>query len=184
MKLPIKWIVACANVVLFVMVSSCQVESINPTALKLERYSIVAKDFPDGWKFVGRDWSSEFGIESYSVAYGVPSKEGIGFRQTIELLTNLPSAQNEYSKQETKWFSTTEKWEGTDFSPLNSEDDYRFECVQIFMDKSIASCSFLQRHNHMVVIILVNVDGEAITFSQLNEILRVLDERLNLITLE
>ena len=184
MNLINKWIFVGIYAVLFVVLSSCQAEPIKPASLKLERYSVTAKDFPDGWKFVGEDWSSGSNTERYSVSYGAPSKDGIGLNQTIQLYTSLSMAQDEYSNQEKEWFSTTEKWEGTEFSPLDSEDDFKYECVQIFMDKSIVSCSFLQRHNEIVVIILVNVDGELITFAQLNEILRVLDERLNVIALE
>lgn len=184
MNLLNKWILAGINAVLFMTLISCQAEPIKPASLRLERYAVTAKDFPDGWKFVGEDWSSGTDIERYSVSYGAPSKDGIGLNQTIQLYASISAAQDEYSSQEKEWFSTTKKWEGTEFTPVNSKDDYRYECVQIFMDKSIVSCGFLQRHNEIVVIILINVDGELITFAQLNEILRVLDERLNLIALE
>lgn len=184
MNLLNKWIFAGINVVLFMTLTSCQSEPIKPASLRLERYAVTAKDFPDGWKFVGEDWSSVIDTERYSVSYGAPSKDGIGLNQTIQLYASISAAQDEYSTQENEWFSTTKKWEGAEFTPVNSKDDYRYECVQIFMDKSIVSCSFLQRHNEIVILILVNVDGELITFAQLNEILRVLDERLNLIALE
>ena len=179
-----KWISIGINALLLTILLACQAEPIKPVSLRLERYAVTAKDFPDGWKFVGEDWSSGTDTERYSVSYGAPSKDGIGLNQTIQLYTSIAAAQNEYSNQEKEWFSTTKKWEGADFSPLSSEDEYRYECVQIFMDRSIVSCRFLQRHNQIVVLILVNVDGELITFTQLNEILRTLDERLNLISLE
>lgn len=179
-----KWTITGIYTVLLMMFTSCQAEPIKPASLRLERYAVTATDFPDGWKFVGEDWSSGTDTERYSVSYGAPAKDGIGLNQTLQLYTSLSAAQNEYLNQEKEWFSTTKKWEGAEFAPLNSDDDYRYECVQIFMDKSIVSCSFLQRHNEIVVIILVNVDGKLIAFSQLNEILRVLDERLNLIALD
>ncbi len=184
MKFLNKLVVVGVNAVLLLILSACQAEPIKPASLRLERYAVTAKDFPKGWKFVGEDWSSGTDTERYSVSYGTPAKDGIGLNQTLQLHTSLSAAQNEYLNQEKEWFSTTKKWEGAEFSPLSAEDEYRYECVQIFMDRSIVSCSFLQRHNEIVVIILVNVDGELITFAQLNEILRVLDERLNIISLE
>jgi len=169
---------------LLFLASACKTETISQTELKLERYAVTTKDFPKGWAFVGEDWNSESGKESYSTNYSVPNKDPIGFGQTIAIYPDQARAQNGYLEWEKKWFSVGEKWPGTEFTPQDSNDEYRYECIQIFLDKSIISCTFLQKHNELVVLILVNIDGKEITFSQFNEVLRVLDERLNNVTLD
>jgi hypothetical protein len=95
MKLPNKWVGVGINAVLLLILSACQAEPIKPASLRLERYAVMAKDFPDGWKFVGEDWSSGTDTERYSVSYGAPSKDGIGLNQTIQLYTGIAAAQNE-----------------------------------------------------------------------------------------
>ncbi len=184
MKTFFSHIVSGTSMILLLLISSCQTETISQTELKLERYAANAKDFPKGWAFIGEDWNSEFGKESYSANYGVPNKDPIGFGQTIAIYPDQVGAQNGYLEWEKKWFSVGEKWPGTEFTPQDPNDEYRYECVQIFLDKSIISCTFLQKHNELVVLILINIDDQAITFSQFNEILRVLDERLNKVTLD
>jgi len=164
--------------------SSCQTGVISQTELKLERYAATTKDFPKGWAFVSEDWGSESGKKSYSATYGVPNKDIIGFGETIAIYPDQERAQNAYLELEEKWFSVGEKWPGTEFTPLDSNDKYRYECIQIFLDKSIISCRFLQKHNELVVLILVNIDDQAITISQFNKVLRVLDDRLNKVTLD
>ena len=92
-------------------------------------------------------------------------------------------AQLGYSEQEKEWFSEGKEWTGAEFSPLDSNDKYRYVCLQIFFDKSILSCSFLQKHNNIVMLILVNFDERLMTMSQFNDVLKVLDKRLNTVTL-
>jgi hypothetical protein len=170
--------------ILLLLTTSCQIEKISQTELKLERYAATTKDFPKGWAFVSEDWGGESGKESYSANYNVPSKNIIGFGETIVLYPDQARSQNAYLEWEKEWFSVGEKWPGTEFAPLDSNDEYRYECTQISLDKSVISCVFLQKHNELVVLILVNIDDKAMTFSQLNEVLRVLDERLNKVKLD
>lgn len=184
MKTIFRHIVIGVGIALILLTSSCGAEAISQTELKLERYAATTKDFPKGWVFNGEDWNSESGKESYSVNYSVPNKDPIGFGQTIAIYPDQAQAQNGYLEWEKEWFSVGEKWPGTEFIPQDSNDEYRYKCIQIFLDKSIVSCTFLQKHNELVVLILVNIDGKTLNLSQFNEILRVLDERLNKVSLD
>jgi hypothetical protein len=164
--------------------TSCQAEKISQTEMKLERYAVKISDLPKGWIFSGEDRNYKFDGESYLAAYGVPNSNMIRFGHTIAIYPDELQAENAYPKWEDEWFSATEKWAGTEFTPSDPKDAYRFECQQILSDKSIVSCSFLQRHKEFIVSILVTLDGKAMTLSQLNEVLRVLDERLNTVQLD
>jgi hypothetical protein len=166
---------------LLLTTSSCQTEVISPTELKLERYAATTTDFPKDWAFVGEAFSNELGNGSYSANYGVPNNNNVSFGETIVIHSDQIRAQKAYLEWEKKWFSVTKKWAGTEFNPLVPNDEYRYECLQIFSD--IVSCRFLQKHNELVVLILVNVDDKAMTLGQFNGVLRALDERLNKVKL-
>jgi hypothetical protein len=167
------------TIIFLILTAACQVEKVNQTQLKLERYAVTIHDLPEGWAFSGEDWNYEFGGESYLAGYSVPNNTMIGFGHTIAIYSDKAQAENAYPKWEGEWFKMTEKWPGTEFTPSDPNDKYRFECQQILSDKSIVSCSFLQRHNQFIVSILVTLDGKSMTLSQLNEVLQILDKRLN-----
>jgi hypothetical protein len=172
------------GILLVFLSSACQAEVISHTAQKLERYAVNTKDLPEGWAFSKEDWNIESGKDSYAAAYGVPNKDIVGLSQVIYIYPDEEQTQLAYSEQEKKWFSEGREWPGAEFTPLDTNDKYRYVCLQIFFDKSIVSCRFLQKHNNIVVLILVNVDGKSMTLMQFNEILKVLDKRLNTVTLD
>lgn len=172
------------GITIFLITSACQAEVISQTEQRLERYAPNVKDFPKGWEFVSEDWGVN-GLESYSVNYGATNKDFIGFGETITKYPDQEQAQNGYLERKEKWFDVGEEWPGTEFTPTNQNDEYQYKCLKIPMS-TFFSCRFLQRHNEIVVLILVNIDDkeEAITISQFNEILKALDERLNTVTLD
>ena len=89
-----------------------------------------------------------------------------------------------YPKWEKEEFNSTQKWIGADFIPSDPQDDYRFEGVQVLSDKSIISCSYLQRHQKFIAYVLVTFDDDIVTFAKLNNILKIIDDRLNQVILE
>ncbi|HMV96968.1 MAG TPA: hypothetical protein PKE48_11760 [Anaerolineales bacterium] len=182
MKKILKYIIFWISIIVLLITSSCQAEVVSHTSQKLERYAVSTNDLPDGWAFFSEDWSGELGEDYYAATYGIPNKDIIGLSQVIAMYPSEEQTQLGYSEREEKWFSVGEVWPGTEFTPLNSNDKYRYECVQIFSD--IVDCTFLQGHNNIVVLILVSIDGKTMTMAQFNEILRVLDERLNIVALE
>ena len=159
---------------------SCQVERISQSQLELERLSVTITDLPDGWVYSGQNWNESFGGETYTIGYGVPYNNIIRFAHTITEYSNEDQAKIGYPKWEADTFDGDwNEWEGANFVPSDPNDQYRFECLQVLSDTSVVSCRYLQRHNQIISYVLVNLDGEAMTLSQLNEILGVLDVRLN-----
>ncbi len=161
---------------------SCQGNAISQNSQKLERYALNARDLPKGWEFFSEDWSSEPGEHYYGATFGVPNRDIIGLSQVIQWYSDEEQARLGYSKYEEEWFSVGQDWPGAEFTPLDSSDKYRYACLHIFSE--ILSCTFLQRHNNIITLILVNFDDQAMTMTQFNEILKVLDTRLNTVTLD
>ena len=165
---------------------SCKAEKISQNQLKLEQLSVAITDLPDGWIYSGQDWNQNFGAEDFTIGYGIPNNNIIRFAHTMSSYSDEEQARIGYSEWEKDTFSDgfLQTWEEADFSPSDPRDQYRFECEQILSDASIFSCVYLQRHNQIISDILVNLDGKAMTFAQLNEILGVLDKRLNEVNVE
>lgn len=168
--------------IIALLLISCQGNAISQTSQKLERYAVNTRDLPKGWAFSSEDWGSESGEHYYGAAYGLPNRDIIGLSQVIRWYQDEEKAQLGYSEYEEEWFSVGQEWPGAEFTPLGTKDNYRYVCLHIFSE--ILSCRFLQRHNNIVTLILVNFDDQAMTMTQFNEILKVLDKRLNTVTLD
>jgi hypothetical protein len=79
----------------------------------------------------------------------------------------------------TKEFQALEAWSDANFIPSDLNDDYKFECQQILSDKSIISCSYLQRHKLLISDVLITFDNRFVTFADINKMLSSVDEKLN-----
>ena len=173
--------------VLFVIVSitmSCQVEKISQTQLKLARFSVKKVDLPEGWNYSGENWYQDLGGENYTVAYSVPDNPIISLAHTISAYPTEEKAKEAYPIWEDDVFSGVwHPWPDANFLPLNPDDLSRFECQQILSDTSIIGCNYLQLHGQFISYVLVNLDSKVMTFEQLNEILEILDRRLNEVSL-
>ncbi len=157
--------------------ASCNAERVSETQLRLERYAAKITDMPSGWIFSGEDWSTQFGGESYVRGYVASYSNVIRFDHHIAIYPDEATAKTVYPQWEDEWFKAMEKWPNAEFVPSDPNDEYRFECRQDF--PQVVACSYLQQHNQFIVFILVNLDGKAMTFAQMNQILGVLDKRLN-----
>lgn len=164
------------------LLMSCQGNAISQTAQKLERYALNPRDLPKGWEFFSEGWSSEPGEHYYGTTFGVPNRDIIGLSQVVEWYPDEDQARLGYSEYEEEWFSVGQEWPGAEFTPLDTKDNYRYVCLDVFTE--ILTCRFLQRHNNIVTLILVNFDDKVMNMTQFNEILKVLDTRLNTVTLD
>jgi hypothetical protein len=158
-------------------ITACQAERISQTQLKLARYSMEVNDVPQGWIFTGKDWNKEYGGESYLVAYELDNM--IGLAHTVSIYPDEESAKNAYKELETREFQVLEVWPGANFIPSDLNDDYKFECQQILSDKSIISCSYLQRHKLLISDVLITFDNDFVSFADINKMLRSVDGKLN-----
>lgn len=164
-------------IILQFFLASCQVENISENQLKLERYSLRISELPSGWIFDGENWSRQLDGDTYLVAYGVKDNISVRIGHSISLYASKDKADEAFLKWEDKWLDAVEEWAGAEFTPINAEDVFLYECQQVI--SSLLSCSFLQRHENFVIHVLVTLDNKSMTLDQFNEILKILDKRLN-----
>lgn len=171
--------------ILAILLTACNAEKISQAQLKLAQFAVKKNDLPEGWHYSGENWYQSLGGENYVRAYQVSDTPKIGFGHTISAYQIEMEAKEAYSNWENDVFSG--KWdyfEEANFVPSNPNDLYRFECQQIFSDTSIIYCSYLQQHGRFISHVSVNLDPEFMSFEQLNEILEILDKRLNEISID
>jgi hypothetical protein len=165
--------------------AACQLPDVEVRPAQITGYEVAIKDLPAGWKFKGEDWGQDFGGQSHLVAYGVDDDKIVRLTHTISIYPDEEQAKTAYPQWEDEWFKGSwQKWPEAKFTPSDSKDQYRFECLQAPFDKSLTSCNYLQRHERLISFVLVNFRENVMTFTQFNDILKAVDERLNKIELK
>jgi len=157
---------------------ACQTDSLSPIQRQLINYAIKPSDLPSGWSFQGKDWSAEFGGESYSITYQLNMY--VFITQTISIHSSEDRAKQAYKEWEDKWYKLVPFQSVTSFSPLSKIDDYRYECEQ--SNSPLKVCVYLQRHNQLISFVKINLDignSRNLTVDEINDILRILDQRLS-----
>jgi hypothetical protein len=160
---------------------ACQTEKISETQLKLARYALKIGDLPKGWKFTGKSWGNGYGDEGYTVTYEIDDHNFLS--HTISIYSNQSQAQKGYEEWNNEWFESTQPWPEAKYFPLDSKDDYKFECLRLNPESPLLSCRYLQRHNEIISFVRTSLDNTSMTFAELDKVLGVLDERVNTVTL-
>ena len=173
-----------AIVVLSLMftMAACQTEKMSQGQVKLARYTLKIDDLPKGWQFTGRSWSTDFGGDSYTVTYEIDDHNFLS--HTISMFQNETEAKKGYEEWNHEWFGITQPHPEATYSPLNPEDVYKFECVQLSPESPLFSCEYLQRHSEIISFMHANLTNTHLTFAELNKVLKILDERINTVTLD
>jgi len=172
---------------LTLFISSCQTERINQTQLQLVRYSLKITDLPKGWKFTGKDWGTDFGGESYTIAY---ERDVLVFvSNSVAIYPSEIQAEQVYKDWEDEWFYSSPKQIQLDvsFFPIDQHDEHRFECSQLYQGDPIVFCVYLQRHDKLINFVRISSDSRnkySLSFEEIYEILGVLDSRLNEVVLD
>jgi len=175
-------------VIFVVVTASCQVErlgsdTLSPSQLQLKRYSLEITDLPRDWKFSERSWGTDFGGEGYAVTYKLTDL--IHISNDTDIYSDEDQSKVGYQKWEADWFdSTTKPWPGATFTPSDQSDQYRFECLQLSPKDPLLSCAYLQQHKKIISFVLVTIDNSDFTFEELNNILGILDKRLNEVVID
>lgn len=160
---------------------SCQIgqtEEMSPLDRQLTEYALKTNDLPNGWRYSEKSWGVEFGGSGYTVIYELKADTSIFLSNTIAIYLNEEKSKLAYQQWEELWFKSTQPWPEATYSPQNQNDDYRFECLK-FPDDPILSCSYIQRHENIIGFAQINLDNKNLTFTELNDILSILDKRLN-----
>jgi hypothetical protein len=138
-------------------------------------------DLPQNFEYRNSGFEEVEGGKSFYVTYGKKSGEtGAVVSHQITIYPDIESAKRSIPTWENQLF--TKNWSQPKeslFRPGNPDDFYELKCLptQINERKS-QGCRMLQQHNNLVVLILVNIDSENISYTEFDRILEKLDARL------
>lgn len=176
-------------VLLTSLTSSCQTSRtsrISQTQMQLVQYSLEKTDLPgSGWSLEGKGWGADFGGESYGITY-IRDKH-VFVNHIVSIHSSDDRAQQAYEEWETDTFDITNLQPEQSYTPLDHDDDYRFECVQMKLTDPLMVCFYLQRHNRIISYVRISLDSRStstLTFEEINDVLSILDKRLSELVIE
>lgn len=174
-----------ASILAFLIVglSACSILSSKsiPAGVQLDLSDLPKYFYLDGYE--SRDVSDA--LTSRLVSYLASSSQGYDYlfvKQQMTLYESVEDARRGFDEMEDRRFPT-EAWispQEVDFRPASKRDLYRDGCIHSIIDgEEIQSCLFLQQHDELVSLVIVNIDGRYINFEMVNSVLMSVDRRLN-----
>ena len=138
-------------------------------------------DLPKGFQYGDSGFPEIESAKSFYLTYGRDSdKLGALIRHQITIYPDIEAAQRSLPVWENEWF--TDSWSQTEeskFRPSDQEDIYSLKCLPAQIDgRQSKSCRMLQQHNNLVILVLVNIDSENMSFAEFDTVLKRLDSRL------
>jgi hypothetical protein len=148
---------------------------------------IRPQDLPPGWLSLGPSNLNRVDPSAYSwlaayVSEDDPTRLTINIQQQLTVFMTAQSAKSAYEQWDAKWFPTT-NWltpPGAQFAPRDPDDQYHYACLFV-AGASLTACRYLQRHVNLVSLVIANIDGQSMTFSQFGQIIDGIDSRLTLV---
>jgi len=184
-------IIILAILLVALLTSSCQTSRtsrVSQAQIQLVQYSLKKTDLPGSWSIEGESWGADYGGESYAVTY--IHEKLVFITHMVSIYPNEDQAQLAYKEWESEWFSIAKFKPVTSFSPMNTDDTFRYECEQKDPDGPLGSlrlCIYLQQQNEIVSFVKISLDESSkdnLTIEEINDILGVLDERLNEVVID
>lgn len=176
-------------VLVMLLATSCQTprtSRVSQTEIQLVQYSLKKADLPgSGWSIEGEGWGADYGGESYGITF--IREQHVFVNHIVSMHSSEDRAQQAYKAWEAEWFETTNLQPDILFSPSDQDDDYRYECEELQPGHPLMVCFYLQRHNQIISFVRINLDNGSInnlTFADINDILAILEERLNEVVIE
>ncbi len=179
-------------VLVTLLTSSCQIprtSRFSENQVQLVQYSLKKADLPgSGWSVEGTSWEPAYGGESYGITY---IRDKLVFiSHVVSIHSNEHQAQQAYQEWENEWFTIAKFQAITSFSPSNANDTFRYECEEKGPGAPLGSwrlCLYLQRKNDLISFVKISLDESSknnLTFEEINQILGILDKRLNEVVLD
>jgi len=166
--------------ILLISIFGC---GILPTASDDFPYDLMIglADLPKGFEYGDSGFPEIEGAKSFYLTYGRETdKLGALIRHQITIYPNIESAQSSFPIWENEWF--TNSWsqpKESKFKPSNPEDIHSLKCLPTQIDdRQSQSCRMLQQHKNLVILVLVNIDSENMSFAEFDAVLQRLDSRL------
>ena len=160
--------------------SSCRMSRISQTQMELVQYTLKDDDLPGKWNIEGKGWGADYGGESYGITY--ERNQYVFVNHIVSLHSSESRAKQAYSEWEAKRFSVAKLEPEISYIPIDQNDDHKFKCAQVKPDSPVIVCIYLQRHDMIINFVRISFDNrstDSLTFEEANDILTILDERLN-----
>jgi hypothetical protein len=104
---------------------------------------------------------------------------GKGISHQLTIYPDIESAKSSFTDWEKKWFTDSWMTPSITYTPSDSNDQYVLKCLGAQINTELVqSCTFLQQHNNLMVLVLANVDNTSINWDQFIDVLQKLDQRL------
>ena len=167
--------------ILLMLMSGCGVMEKELNAFPYE-YMIGLNDLPDDFKYRDSAFPTVEGAKSFSIIYGRTSEElGTGILHQVAIYPDMEIAlkSNSFWQEEAFTNAYVPNMEST-FRPTDSEDNYYLKCMPTTINGVEGqSCSFLQFHNNLVILIYVGINDErSMSMEEFDMVLQKLDARL------
>ena len=137
-------------------------------------------DLPKGFEHTDGEFPDIEGGISHFVKYAKNNELGNVISHQITIYPSSEWAKGKYPDWVNQW--TTDSWiEISDikFVPKDSADTFTLKCLDLRVDNSpMKSCRFIQLHKNLIVLILVNFGTNTISYTEFEEVLVKLDQRL------
>jgi hypothetical protein len=166
-------------ILIALFVSGCAIEPMAPSdfpyALMLQ-----ASDLPQGFIRTGGSFPQMENAFSHIVGYSSnPQKIATGISHQITIYPTSDLAIESFPRWEDEWLTNAWAEPTESYEPLNPNDISVLKCMDIQIDNNPSqSCTYLQQHENLVILVLANIDSQAINFQQFLNMLDKLDSRL------
>ena len=138
-------------------------------------------DLSEDFEYKGSHFPEIEGAKSFYITYGKKSGElGALISHQITIYPDIKSAKDSIPIWENQSF--TKNWlqpKESLFIPSDSDDFYAFKCLPTKInDRESQGCTSIQQHKNLVVLVIVNIDSENLSFSEFDNVMKKLDSRL------
>jgi len=172
---------------------SCEVSQIDKSPSRRDDAQLLVlqsalkkTDLPgSGWKLEGEGWGTDYGGENYNVTF--IHDQHVFINHSLSIHPSEEQAQQAQKEWENEWIKLSNLQPAMPYVSLNQKDDYVSGCYQREPTYSLMVCMYLQRHNQIISFVKVNLDTGSVnnlTFDEINDILSVLDKRVNEMVVE
>jgi len=167
------------------IVSSCKTSRISQTQMELVQYSLKKGDLPGNWIIEGKGWGADYGGQSYGIIY--TREQSVFINHIVSLHSSENRAKQAYVEWETERLNVTALPPEILYIPLDENDDYTSDCVQTSPDSPVKVCIYLQRHGRIINFVRISFDnrsGNNLTLEEVNDVLTILDKRMNEVSID
>ncbi|MBT3315047.1 MAG: hypothetical protein HN390_10585 [Anaerolineae bacterium] len=168
----------CIVLVIF-SVSACTIEPLAPSDFPYD-LMLQASDLPQGYVRMGGSFPQIESAFSHIVGYDTnPEIAGGGISHQITIYPSQNLAIENFPSWENEWITNAWVEPANTHKPANTNDLSVLKCLDIQIENNpTQSCTYLQQHKNLVILVLANIDSKNMNFQQFLDMLENLDTRL------